>query len=180
MPSASVVVITDVDGILRHADTRTLVEAQPVLDALAGSPLVLCSNRSAAELFALSRQLGIRHPCISDGGAALHIPNGYFCGATTGSADDYETIDFGVRRLGHAVRLVISLFRTCPVQPVVVGIGFEWRDRLMLREVDVPIVIRDAAIDQSGLMRNVPHAYMTHAYGDAGLAEVVCGSVGRA
>jgi predicted mannosyl-3-phosphoglycerate phosphatase (HAD superfamily) len=182
-PSASVVIITDVDGVLRHGDTRTLAGARPPLDALAGSPLVLCSERGAAELRALQRELGIRHPFISGGGIAVHIPPGYFCGTLgTTDDDDYETIDFGARRLGHAVRLLIALFRTMPAQPVVVGIGYEWRDRVLLREVDVPVVIRDRIVDQSGLLRNVPNAYLTEGFGDDGLAEVVFGhgSVGRA
>jgi hypothetical protein len=182
-PSASVVVITDVDGILRRADITALAEARPALDALAGSTVVLCSSRSADELRAIQRELGIRHPFISDGGAALHIPVGYFCASGDASGDAaYETIDFGVRRLGHAVRLLVALFRTSPVPPLVVGIGFEWRDRILLREVDVPIVIRDAAGDQSALVRNVPGAYVTDACGDDGLFEVMFGhgSVGRA
>jgi hypothetical protein len=180
-PSASVVVITDVDGILRHADIRALAEARSALDALADSTLVLCSTRGADELRAIQRELGIRHPFISDGGAALHIPSGYFC-LDAARDDSYETIDFGVRRLGHAVRLVIALFRTCPVPPLVVGIGFEWRDRVLLREVDVPVVVRDAVVDQTALLRNVPQAYLTDACGDDGLLEVVFGhgSVGRA
>lgn len=179
-PSASVVVITDVDGILRHGDSRTLDEARPLLDALAASPLVFCSGRGAAELRALQRELGIRHPFISDGGARLHIPNGYFYETPPNAGDDYETIDFGARRLAHALRMVMALFRTSPVPPLVVGIGYEWRDRVLLREVDVPVVIRAAAVDQRALLRNVPHAYLTAACGDAGLAEVLFGSGGRA
>jgi len=183
VPSASVVLITDVDGILRHVDIRALAEARPSLDALAGSTLVLCSSRSADALRAIQRELGIRQPFISDGGAALHIPAGYFCRTIAGAVvDGYETIDFGVRRLAHALRLLIALFRTCPVSPLIVGIGFEWRDRVLLREVDVPVVIRDAAVDQSALLRNVPGAYLTDACGDGGLLEAVFGngSVGRA
>lgn len=182
-PSASVVVITDVDGILRRAGTRTLAGARPVLDALSGSTIVLCSGRSAAELRALQRELGILQPFISDGGAALHIPHGYFCGTSSdGGSNGFETIDFGARRLAHAVRLVIALFRTCPNVPVVVGLGFEWRDRVLLREVDVPVVIRDPRMNQSTLLRNVPQAYVTEAPGDKGLAALLLGhgSVGRA
>ena len=184
-PSAGVVVITDVDGLLRHAGTPTLAEARPALDALTlgGSPIVLCSARGAAEIRQMQRQLGIRHPFIADGGASLHIPQGYFCGAVApGSPDKFETIDFGVRRLGHAVRLVIALFRTCATQPVVVGVGFDWRDRVLLREVDVPIVVRDAAVDQTALLRNVPHAYLTNAFGNDGWSEAILGHcpVGRA
>jgi predicted mannosyl-3-phosphoglycerate phosphatase (HAD superfamily) len=194
-PSASVVVIADVDGILRHDGIRTLAEGRPVLDELSSSRLVLYSSRRATELRALQRDLGIRQPFISDGGAELHIPQGYFCpgaeasaeaagtaGDLADGADGYETIDFGVPRPGHAVRLLIALFRTCPDAPLVVGIGFEWRDRVLLHEVDVPVVIRDPARDQSGLLRNVPNACVADARGDTSLAEVVLrhGSVGRA
>lgn len=184
-PSASVVLITDVDGVLRHADNRTLAEARPALDALASgnAPLVLCSSRSAAELRALQRDLRIRHPFISDGGALVHIPRGYYCGTfPSGTPDDMETIDFGVRRLGHAVRLIVSLYRASPVAPLVVGIGYDWRDRVLLREVDVPVIIRDPELDQAALLRNIPQAYLTAASGSRGLAEVVLGhgSVGRA
>jgi hypothetical protein len=182
-PSASVIVIADVDGILRHGDIQMLAEARSVVEEIGGAPLVLCSSRGAAELMALQRDLGIRHPFISGGGSALHIPSGYFCGTVASDApDEFETIDFGVRRLGHAVRLVIALFRTCPAPPLVVGIGFEWRDRVILREADVPVVIRDVGIDQTGLLRNVPHAYLTDACGGAGFTEALVGhsSVGRA
>jgi predicted mannosyl-3-phosphoglycerate phosphatase (HAD superfamily) len=182
-PSASVVVIADVDGILRHGDTRTLAEARPRFGALSGSILVLCSNRSAEQLRALQQQLDIRQPFISDGGAALHIPDGYFCGtATQGGVGGYETIDFGVRRLGHAVRLLVALYRACPMVPTIVGIGFEWRDRVLLREVDVPVVIKNPALDQSSLLRNVPNAYITDSPEDAELTRLVRthGSVGRA
>lgn len=179
--SASVVVIMDVDGILRHGDVRTLADARPALRVLGDSTVVLSSSRPGAEVRALQRELGIRHPFISDGGAALHIPHGYFCGTVLDAGEDgFETIDFGVRRLGHAVRLLVALFRSCPVPPVVVGIGFEWRDRVLLREVDVPIVLRDPGLDQSTLVRNVPHAFVTDGWNDARLTGLLLrdGSVG--
>lgn len=160
----------DVDCILRHGGVLTLADARPVLHALGDSTIVLSSNRSAAEVRSLQRELGIRQPFLSDGGAALHIPHGYFCGTVLDDAGDgYETIDFGVRRLGHAVRLLIALFRTCPVPPLIVGIGLEWRDRVLLREVDVPIVLRDPRLDQGTLVRNVPHALVTDGWQDARL-----------
>jgi predicted mannosyl-3-phosphoglycerate phosphatase (HAD superfamily) len=181
-PSADVVIIADVDGILRHVDLHTPAEARPLFAVLANSPLVLCSTRGATELRDLQRELGICHPFISDGGAALHIPTGYFCGA---SADEdgcaMETIDFGVRRLGHAVRLLVALYRTRASAPLIVGIGYDWRDRVLLREVDVPIVLRDPTVDQTALVRNLPGAYVTEASGGDGVIEVLLGhgSVGR-
>jgi len=174
-PSAGVVVIADVDGLLRHLDARTPAEARPLFEALTGSPLVLCSARGAEKLRALQRSLGICHPFISDGGAALHIPSGYFCGAAGDGPCEMETIDFGVRRLGHAVRLLVALYRTSSIAPLVVGIGYDWRDRVLLREVDVPIVLREPGVDQSGLLRNVPQAYVTEAPGGDGMIEVLLG-----
>lgn len=173
--SASVVVITDLDGILRRDDLRTLAGARTALQEFSRTRLVLCSSRGAAELRALQREIGIRQPFISDGGAVLHIPNGYFCGTSADTPDGWETIDFGVRRLGHALRLLVALFRTCPEGPVIVGVGFQWRDRVLLHEVDVPVVIRDAAVDQSALLRTVPNAYLADRTGKTGLASVVFG-----
>jgi hypothetical protein len=155
-----VVVIADVDGILRHDGSRALAGARPVLQRLTASTLVLCSSRASAEVLALQRDLGIRQPFISEGGAKLHIPHGYFCG-TAGPGDGFETIDFGARRFGHAVRLLVALFRTGAETPLIVGVGFEWRDRVLLREVDVPIVIRASGVDQTSLLRNLPNAYVT-------------------
>jgi predicted mannosyl-3-phosphoglycerate phosphatase (HAD superfamily) len=182
---ASIVVITDVDGILRQVDRGVLAGARSALDVLSSgdAPVVICSTRSADELKALQRQLGIRHPFIADGGTSVHIPCGYFCGSVIpGAPDDWETIDFGARRLGHAVRLIVALYRTCPADPIVVGVGSSWHDRVLLREVDVPVVIRDDRQDQAALLRNVPHAYLTTASGGDGLSEVLLGrgSVGRA
>lgn len=182
--SASVVVITGVDGVLRAGDTRSLAEVRPALEALArdGCPVVLCADDEAAEVAALQRELGLRHPFICEGGTALHIPAGYFCGLPDSTGDTgWEVIDFGTRRLCHAVRLTVTLYRAAGA-PVIVGVGADWRHRALLREVDAPIVVRNPAVDQTGLLRNVPHAYVTEAAGPAGWSEAIFGhcSVGRA
>jgi predicted mannosyl-3-phosphoglycerate phosphatase (HAD superfamily) len=188
-PSASVVVITDVDGVLRHSDTRSLAEARPGLDALASDrwPVVLCSEQSAAELIRLQRELGLRHPFICENGAALYIPGGYFCecvdlGRTGG---EWEVIEFG-RHRGvtspvYAVRLLIALYRACG-NPFIIGIGSSWRDGALLREVDTAIVVRSEGADQTRLLRKVPTAYLTTACGPAGWTEAILGhcSVARA
>jgi mannosyl-3-phosphoglycerate phosphatase family protein len=263
-----VVVITDVDGVLRHAESHSLAEAAPALEMLAahGVPVVLCSEHSASELMALQRTLGLCHPFICEGGAALYIPGGYFSGlqdlGVTGG--DWEVIEFGVPRAevaaalrrtaaslqiaivtmdelsvdevalecrlcpaearlakdrlytepfkildvgeraatrlftamrgagyrcvsgprfhqatgvpspAHAVRLLVSLYRAWSTA-VIVGIGQDWRGRALLREVDAPIIVRSEAVDQSGLLRKVPTAYLTNAAGPAGWAEAVLG-----
>jgi predicted mannosyl-3-phosphoglycerate phosphatase (HAD superfamily) len=73
------------------------------------------------------------------------------------------------------VRLLVSLYRAAPVPPVVVGIGDDWRDRALLREVDAPVIVRNPAVDQSRLLRKVPTAYYTDAEGPSGWSEAVLG-----
>jgi predicted mannosyl-3-phosphoglycerate phosphatase (HAD superfamily) len=176
-PSASVVVIADVGRLLRHPGT--LAEVRPAFEALARceTHVVLCSEQDEQEVVTLQRELGIRYPFICRRGGALHIPRGFFCGLPAdGPADaEWEIIDFGTPRLGHAVRLVATLYRAAGVAPLIVGIGEDWRDRALLREVDTPIVVRNATFDQSRLVRNVPTAYVTEAEGPQGWIEAILG-----
>ena len=122
-PSASVVVITDVDGVLRHADTRSLAEAGPALASLneAGTPVVLCSEHAPAELIRIQREAGLRHPFVCEGGAALYVPGGYFSdllglGLTGG---DWEVIEFGPPR----VEVAAALRRAAEASQVPVAAG---------------------------------------------------------
>ncbi len=177
LPSASVVVIADVGSLLRYPGT--LAEVRPALTALTRceTHVVLCSDQGPDQVEALQRELGVRHPFICRRGAALHIPRGFFCGVTADApADgDWEVIDFGTPRLAHAVRLVATLYRAAGSAPLIVGIGEDWRHRALLHEVDAPVVVRNTAIDQSRLVRNVPTAYVTEAEGPKGWLEAILG-----
>jgi predicted mannosyl-3-phosphoglycerate phosphatase (HAD superfamily) len=84
----------------------------------------------------------------------------------------------GLLDQGHAIRLLISLYRTCAESPVVIGVGDNWTDRVLLQEVDVPIIVRNHTVDQSGLLRKVPTAYLTDRDGPAGWVEAILGSAG--
>lgn len=74
------VVITDLDGTLLDHETYGYEAARQTLDLLArtGVPVVLCSSKTQAEIAALQRELAIRHPCVSENGGALFIPDDYF------------------------------------------------------------------------------------------------------
>jgi predicted mannosyl-3-phosphoglycerate phosphatase (HAD superfamily) len=176
-PSASVVVIADVGRLLRHPGT--LAEVRPAFAELTRceTHVVLCSEQEGHEIEALQKELGVRYPFICRRGAALHIPRGFFCGlpADGPAGADWEIIDFGTPRLGHAVRLITTLYRAAGVAPVIIGIGEDWRDRALLREVDTPIVVRNSAFDQSRLVQNVPGAYVTEAEGPQGWTEAILG-----
>ncbi len=78
--SLFLVVITDVDGTLLDHDTYAADAARDGLDLLAarGIPVILSSSKTRAEIAAIQRELGIHHPCVSENGGALFIPDGYF------------------------------------------------------------------------------------------------------
>ena len=82
----------------------------------------------------------------------------------------------GVRDGRAAIRLLISLYRAYSGSLIVVGLGDDGSDRELLREVDVPIIVRNDGIDQSVLLRRVPSAYLTTAKGPAGWREAVLGA----
>jgi len=182
--SASVVVIADVARLLRHPGA--LAEVRPAFEALARceTHVVLCSDGDVADVLDVQRELRLRQPFICRRGAAVHIPRGFFCVAPADGAPDaeWEVIDFGTPRLGHAVGLVAALYRAAGTVPLIVGIGEEWRDRALLRAVDAPVVVRNRCLDQTRLIQNVPSAYVTEAEGVNGWLEAILGhcSVGDA
>jgi predicted mannosyl-3-phosphoglycerate phosphatase (HAD superfamily) len=183
--SASLVIITDLDGTLRDAQTHSYEAARGALALLAMRqvPVVLVASSSSGDLMSLQNELGIRirHPFVCDGGGALYVPCGYFpelfgLGETCGQ---WEVLRFhAAQDSGQAIRLVISLFRACSDEGiVVVGLADDWGDRALLQEVDVPVVVRNAALDQSRLIRKMPGAYVTEASGPAGWSEAILGSI---
>jgi mannosyl-3-phosphoglycerate phosphatase len=265
------VILTDVDGVLCHPETRSLADARTALAVVEARnvPVVLCSERSAAELIWLQRALDIREPFICESGAAIYIPRDYYVELTGAEENgtDWEVIEFGsshaqvsaalsrvaasaqipigtlddldtdgssrdpgltmfetgralcrqydvrfriltsdphatprlfnamraagyrcfsgprchhatgVRDARAAIRLLVSLYRACWDSVIVVGLGDHEADRPLLQEVDVPIIVRNEGIDQSGLLRKLPGAYVTGATGPAGWREAILGAV---
>jgi mannosyl-3-phosphoglycerate phosphatase family protein len=263
-------ILTDVDGVLCHAETRSVADARAAVGLLERQdvPVVLYSERSAAELVWLQHELDIREPFICESGAAVYIPRDYFVQLprTSGNTGDWEVIEFGapyatvvaalrrvaaalqipivglddlgavqlsrelampvsdadralsrqydarfrlltsdpaarprlfnaMRAAGYrcfsgpkydhatgvrdpraAIRLVISLYRSYWDSLIVIGLGDNATDHGLLREVDVPIIVRNDGIDQLPLLRRVPKAYLTRAAGPAGWREAVLGA----
>ena len=56
-------------------------------------------------------------------------------------------------------------------------VGVSDRERAILSQADVPILVRNADIDQAPLREHVPDAYFTSATGSAGWAEGILGRV---
>lgn len=181
--STSLVVLTDLDGTLCDPRTHSCDGARDALALLAdrGIPVVLISDRTTGELMSLQRDLCLLHPFVCEG-AALYVPRGYFLGLSRlgEPSGRWDVVRFRPPcDGGDAIRLLISLYRACSAGSVViVGLGDDWTDRDMLCEVDVPVIVRNHAVDQAGLVRRMPTAYVTNAAGPAGWSEAILGSVG--
>jgi predicted mannosyl-3-phosphoglycerate phosphatase (HAD superfamily) len=108
-------------------------EALPAggLEALArqGSPLVLCSSQSRAELEMRHQELGIRHPFVSENGSAAFVPQHYFDFEIPGTRPiaSYDVIEFGkpldevsreLHRVATALRVEIMSFSRMSVDEV--------------------------------------------------------------
>ena len=168
-PSSSLVIFTGIEGTLcEPGTTRALADAQAALAMLADhdTPVVLVADEGADCILALQRDSGLRHPFICDGGQSLYIPRGYFPG--------FDHV-FVPCPLGDAVRLLVSLFRASFPDPVIVGLGDDWADLSLLGEVDVPVIVRNPAVDQRRLQRVLPQAYVTSVAGPAGWCEAILG-----
>jgi predicted mannosyl-3-phosphoglycerate phosphatase (HAD superfamily) len=181
--AATLVIFTAVDGVLCDADTRSMHDTRAALRMLTQRdiPLVLTSSRTPPELLALQRELGIRYPFIAGGGASLHIPAGYFPELTRIGAqrDGWNVVEFKVPEAGHAIRLLVSLYRLCSDGVVIVALADSADHRVLLHAADVPVIVRNDKADQQALLREMPSAYLTNAVGPAGWSEAILGSVGE-
>lgn len=178
----SLVIVTDLDGTLRDRRTGSCDPARAALAMLASRdiPVVLVADEAAGDLLALQGELGFRSPFVCDGGGAVYVPHGYFPDLPVGEpSGQWHVIRFDARDAGHAIRLLISLYRAWCADPVVVvGLGDDSTDRPWLSEVDVPVIVRNDAVNQVPLRRQLPAAYVTTAVGPAGWSEAILGSVG--
>jgi mannosyl-3-phosphoglycerate phosphatase len=73
-------VFTDLDGSLLDHDSYSWSSAAPALAALRRLriPLIFCTSKTAAEVTALRREIGNRHPFIAENGGSIVIPPRYF------------------------------------------------------------------------------------------------------
>jgi predicted mannosyl-3-phosphoglycerate phosphatase (HAD superfamily) len=79
-PGSSIVVFSDVDGVLRAPHTQAFTTAAAVFKQLCfdDTALVLCSGKTRAELEFVQQRLDITQPFICENGSAVIIPNGCF------------------------------------------------------------------------------------------------------
>jgi predicted mannosyl-3-phosphoglycerate phosphatase (HAD superfamily) len=175
------VVVTDVDGTLRDPRTQSLAPADLALATLAAHdvPVVLAGGGPADAMRALQDELGLVHPFLCRDTAEIHVPSGYFSHPSVPrpATPAWEIIEIGpCESQTRAVRLLRSLYRSWNDAVILIGLGDDWNDRFLLLEVEVPIVVRNDAVDQAALIERLPHAFVTRECGPAGWAEAILGA----
>ena len=94
-----VVVFTDLDGTLLN-EKYEFEDVMPIVARLLDSrvPVVFCSSKTRAEIEYYREKLGINDPFVSENGAAIFIPKGYFKlkHNYTKQTDRYDIIELGI------------------------------------------------------------------------------------
>lgn len=97
-PEHNILIYTDLDGTLLDHHDYGHAAADELLDELEREsiPVIFVSSKTFAELLPLRRELGNRNPFMTENGAALYIPRGYFPGkpAESEDHDDYWRLSF--------------------------------------------------------------------------------------
>lgn len=227
-------------------------------------PIVLCSSRTRAELEVVQQEFHFRHPFITENGAAVYVPRGYFSSSGPAEISGYHVLAFGgphqqvvdalrrtaatlgvevrgfngmsveevadecdlsltdarlaqlreygepfrivtsdpavqsrlltgLRRVGlrcvhggtfhhvsfgadvrRALRAVTSLYRQPRGDVFTVGVSAGLTDdSSLLREVDMPIIVRNPQVDVARVLRKVPMARVTSKAGALGWDEAI-------
>ena len=190
--ASSMIVVTGVDGVLRCAQTGSCRDALEALRWLAtyDVPVVMTARGPAADIVRFQAEVGLRHPFIADGGAALFVPQHYFAPMRVRGVQlsGWERIDItaGAGDIRPALELLLSFFRAAADGDLlVVGCAGNRHDAAVLELADVQVVVRpspppttqDDDADHELLLRSWPSAYLTTASGPRGWSEAILGGV---
>ncbi len=77
---AKIIIVSDLDGSLLDHHSYSFEPARPLLQRLAHAsiPVVLCTSKTCAEVFALRHTLNNQSPFIVENGAAVYLPKMQF------------------------------------------------------------------------------------------------------
>jgi mannosyl-3-phosphoglycerate phosphatase len=156
-----IVVFADLDGTLPGLRAHPCLPDCEALKLLAehGVPIVLCSSRTRVELELVQQEFEFRHPFISESGAAVYIPRGYFSSSDPVEFGGYDVLAFGgphqqvveaLRRTAEALGIEVRHFNGMSVQEVADECGLSLADARLtqLREYGEPfrILASDPAV----------------------------------
>jgi mannosyl-3-phosphoglycerate phosphatase len=99
MISSKIVIFSDIDGTVID-DNYSLQETEIIIPEILEKQVnfVLCSSKTRAEIEYYRNQLNIKDPFISENGAAIFIPKGYFDFSYDYSkkTSEFEVIELGI------------------------------------------------------------------------------------
>ena len=154
-------VFTDLDGTLLDPQTYSWHAARPAIERLEsrGTPWILVTSKTRAEVEFWRERLGHRHPFIVENGGAAFIPRGYFPKPTPGAREmgSYEVIELGaayealVADLGtcsERSRCRVWGFHDMTAHEVAAACDFPLEQAVLAkqRQFDEPFLIRDPAL----------------------------------
>lgn len=152
------ILFTDFDQFFVQQRDPLRAGVREALDLLASRsvPLVLCSSRTRAEIERIQRALAVRHPFVSENGAALHLPRGYFPCVPEGTrsvggydvlvfARPYQDVVQALRRTATRLGVVVNGFSEMSVLEVAEACGLSLPEAHLakLREYAEPFRIVD-------------------------------------
>jgi mannosyl-3-phosphoglycerate phosphatase len=154
------VFFTDLDGTLLDHTSYRWSAARGALAAMRrlGSPLVIVTSKSRAEVLPLLGELGRREPFVVENGGAIYLPAGYFQFRVKGARSagrGWQRVSLGTPRrklvgaLGRAARrtgIRIRSFAQMSAAEVAAatGLGLVEARRALRREYDEPFLILDS------------------------------------
>jgi len=139
------IIYTDMDGTLLNHNDYQMDAALPLLDQLEeeGTPVILNTSKTFAELNKITQSLTIKHPFIVENGSAIFIPKGYFP-ANKIKKLNYpfqQENDFWVLRLGASIDELNQFcsnlhhdvvdFSTCSVSQAMALTGLSQEDAIL-------------------------------------------------
>ena len=155
-----VVVFSSLDAALldSHACSSDATKALELL-ASEGIPLVFCSSKTRAQLELIHQEIGISHPFISENGAAVFVPSGYFDFEVPNARDiaGYRAVEFGkayadvvkaLHRAAERLRINVIGFNNMSVEEVAVDCHLSLLQARLakLREYDEPFRILESDV----------------------------------
>jgi len=166
-PAAQLVIFTDLDGTLLDHDRYSWQEAQPALARLktVGTPWVLCSSKTRAEIERLRDDLGHHHPFIVENGGAILIPRDYFTAPLPPhtTIDRYERIELGapypllrrtLNEIANAAGVPLRGYGDLTAEEVAAQTGLSLDDaaRAKTREYDEPFIMEGTPAERQRVL----------------------------
>jgi mannosyl-3-phosphoglycerate phosphatase len=166
-------VFSSLDAALLDSHACSSHAAAKAVELLAreGIPLVFCSSKTRAQLELIHQEIGISHPFISENGAAVFVPGGYFDFEVPNARDiaGYRAVEFGrayadvvkaLHRAAERLRINVTGFNDMSVEEVALDCHLSLLQARLakLREYDEPFRILESDVRARNRLAKALHA----------------------